>query len=331
MAPNPPPPDFARLMAMIRKRMATMPGTKKLFRTAVQYTSVAALGTTVLYAAYHSVYFVQGGFRAVKFNCITGLHDCTFGEGANFAIPYIETPVIFDIRNKVTEVSTSSGSRDLQTVNMAVRVLFQPSTENLHHIYRTIGVDYAETVLPSLINEIIRAVIAQFNAADLLMKRPEVSHRIGIMLAERAKRFNIEITDVSITQMSFGKEYTSAVEAKQVAQQMAERAKFKVEQAEQERQAAVLLAQGEAEAAKVIGNAVKKNPSFVQLRAMEAARTIAEKIAEAGAGQYVLDSSTLLLNPQTNEQITKKLTETSRYKQQHKGDEMSAHPLGCTG
>lgn len=100
---------------------------------------------------------------------------------------------------------TASGSRDLQTVNMAVRVLYQPNAENLHHIYRNLGMNYAETVLPSLINEIIRAVIAQFNAADLLMKRPEVSHRIAIMLAERAKRFYIDITDVSITQMSFGK------------------------------------------------------------------------------------------------------------------------------
>lgn len=299
MPPNPPPPDFARIIAMIKKRWgASGPqGVRKMLDSVVGTVSLTALGTLSLYAVYQSVYFVQGGFRAVKFNCITGLYDCTFGEGANFAIPYIETPVIFDIRNKPIEVPTSSGSRDLQTVNMAVRVLYQPNTENLHHIYRTIGVNYAETVLPSLINEIIRAVIAQFNASDLLIKRPEVSHRIGVMLAERAKRFHIEITDVSITQMSFGKEYTNAVEAKQVAQQMAERAKFRVEQAEQEKQAAVLLAQGEAEAATLVGDAVKKNPAFIQLRALEATRTIARMLRESGQGHYYLDSNTLMLNP----------------------------------
>lgn len=259
-------------------------------------TALIGAGCASIYGLYSSVFFVPGGFRAVKFNCITGLYNRTYGEGANFAIPYVETPVIFDIRNKPIEVPTASGSRDLQTVNMAVRVLYQPSVENLHHIYRHIGVNYAETVLPSLINEIIRAVIAQFNASDLLIKRPEVSHRIGVMLAERAKQFNIDITDVSITQMSFGKEYTNAVEAKQVAQQMAERAKFRVQQAEQEKQAAILLAQGEAEAATLVGNAIKKNPAFVELRGLEAARAIAKSLKENGHGRYFLDSDSLYLN-----------------------------------
>ncbi|CCW68794.1 unnamed protein product [Phytomonas sp. Hart1] len=293
MPPKAPPvPDFNRIAKEVRNRLNKAGGLGHL----VGLSAIIGLSGAAAYGLYLSLYFVQGGFRAVKFNCITGLCDRTYDEGANLVIPYIETPVIFDIRNKPLEVPTSSGSRDLQTVNMAVRVLYRPNADNLHHLYRKIGVNYAETVLPSLINEIIRAVIAQFNASDLLAKRPEVSHRIGVMLAERAKRFHIDITDVSITQMSFGKEYTNAVEAKQVAQQMAERAKFKVEQAEQEKQAAVLLAQGEAEAARLIGNALKKNPAFIELRGLEAARTIAKTLRDSGNGRYFLDSNSLYLN-----------------------------------
>ena len=286
----PPPPDFSRMAAEARKRMNAYGG----FGSIIGMSALIGLGGVSIYALYKSVFFVPGGFRAVKFNCITGLYNHTYGEGANFAIPFLETPVIFDIRNKPIEVPTASGSRDLQTVNMAVRVLYQPNVDNLHHIYRHIGVNYAETVLPSLINEIIRAVIAQFNASDLLIKRPEVSHRIGVMLAERAKRFHIDITDVSITQMSFGKEYTNAVEAKQVAQQMAERAKFRVEQAEQEKQAAILLAKGEAEAAMLVGNAVKRNPAFIELRGLEASRAIAKSQREHGQGR--LDRKSTRMN-----------------------------------
>lgn len=51
--------------------------------------------------------------------------------------------------------------------------------------------------------------------------------------------------------MTFGKEFTQAVEAKQIAQQEAERAKFIVERSEQERQANVIRAEGEAEAVRV--------------------------------------------------------------------------------
>lgn len=71
-------------------------------------------------------------------------------------------------------------------------------------------------------------------------------------LTERAQDFNIILDDVSITELSFGKEYTAAVEAKQVAQQEAQRAAFVVERAKQERQQKIVQAEGEAEAAKMI-------------------------------------------------------------------------------
>ena len=53
-----------------------------------------------------------------------------------------------------------------------------------------------------------------------------MSKDIRRQLTERAAAFNISLDDVSITQLSFGREYTGAVEAKQVAQQDAERAKY---------------------------------------------------------------------------------------------------------
>jgi prohibitin 1 len=76
---------------------------------------------------------------------------------------------------------------------------------------------------------------------------------------------------------SFGKEFTTAVEQKQIAQQDAERAKFVVEKAEQERQAAVIRAEGEAEAANTISAAINKaGDAFVQFRKIEASREIGE-------------------------------------------------------
>lgn len=48
-------------------------------------------------------------------------------------------------------------------------------------------------------------------------------------LADRADSFGLILDDVSLTHLTFGREFTSAVEAKQVAQQEAERARFVVE------------------------------------------------------------------------------------------------------
>ena len=62
-------------------------------------------------------------------------------------------------------------------------------------------------------------------------------------MTERAANFNIALDDVSITTLSFGKEFTHAIEAKQVATQDAERAKFIVEKAEQDKKSAIIRAQ----------------------------------------------------------------------------------------
>lgn len=80
----------------------------------------------------------------------------------------------------------------------------------------------------------------------------QVSLLIRKELVERARDFNIILDDVSLTELSFGKEYTAAIEAKQVAQQEAQRAVFFVERAKQEKQQKIVQAEGEAEAAKMI-------------------------------------------------------------------------------
>lgn len=76
------------------------------------------------------------------------------------------------------------------------------------------------------------------------------------MLTKRATDFHILLEDVSITHLAFSKDYTAAVEAKQVAQQEAERAKYIVDKALQEKKSIVIKAQGEAKAAELVGKVI---------------------------------------------------------------------------
>lgn len=98
-------------------------------------------------------------------------------------------------------------------------------------------------------------------------------------LVDRAADFNIILDDVSLTELSFGKEYTAAVESKQVAQQEAQRAAFFVERAIQERQQKIVQAEGEAEAAKKLGEATRMNPGYLKLRKIRAAQSIARTVS----------------------------------------------------
>mmetsp|Transcript_832 Transcript_832/g.1725 ORF Transcript_832/g.1725 Transcript_832/m.1725 type:complete len:324 (+) Transcript_832:139-1110(+) len=247
------------------------------------------------YGAFNSVYTVEGGHRAVIFNRVLGMKESVYNEGLNFNIPWFERPIVYDIRTRPVNLQTLTGSKDLQMVTIGVRVLHKPDVNHLVWMYRHLGKNYDERILPSLMNECAKSVVARYNANELLTKREEVSALISAELSTRCNGFHVTLEDVSITHLSFSPEYAKAVERKQVSQQEAERAKYIVLGAIQEKKTIITKARGEAESAELIGTAVNKNPGFMKLRRIDAAKDIADIVAGSGNKIY-LNADSLLLN-----------------------------------
>merc|ERR1711862_642405 len=116
------------------------------------------------------------------------------------------------IRVRPKLIQTTTGTKDLQTVTIHVRMLFKPEIEGLPTIHKSLGPDYDERVLPSIANEVLKATIAQYNAEQLLTQREHVSREIREAIIARATQFKILIDDVSITHLTYGKEFTRAIE-----------------------------------------------------------------------------------------------------------------------
>ena len=145
-------------------------------------------------------------------------------------------------------------------------------------------------------NEVLKATVAQFDADQLLTQREKVSRQIREALNERATEFGLQLEDVSITHLVFSKEFTTAIESKQVAQQDAERSKFVVMKAEQEAKAHIIRAEGEGEAAELISKALKESGSaMIEVKRIDAAREIADALAGSRNVVYVPGGGNMLM------------------------------------
>merc|ERR1712056_46918 len=124
-----------------------------------------------------------------------------------------------------------------------------------------------------------------------------VSRMVRQRLVQRAQDFNILLDDVAITHLNFSPEYEKAVEAKQVAQQQAERARYLVLKAQEEKKRTIIHAEGEQQSAAMIGDAIKANPGFIELRRIEKAKEISTLLSRS-SNRMVLSTESLLLNLQ---------------------------------
>ncbi|KAL7262815.1 hypothetical protein ACSBR1_001051 [Camellia fascicularis] len=103
---------------------------------------------------------------------------------------------IFGIRTRPYTFSSISGTKDLQMVNLTLRL------------------KYDEKVLSSIGNKVLKVVVAQFNVDQLFTERPSVFALVRQSLVRCAKDFNIVLDDVAIMYLLYGVEISKAVEQK---------------------------------------------------------------------------------------------------------------------
>ena len=243
-------------------------GKKALAGLLLAVAVVLCLGTVAL----SCVQTVPTGHTGVV-TTFGRVENTTLDSGVHFVLPW-QNVVKMDNRVQKNTVDMPCFSSDIQEVNLTYTINYQIKKSDAQNIYRTIGVDYYQTVIQPCITESVKVVTARYTAEQLVGKRDELASAIEADLTDKLLRYNIEVVSTSIENMDFTDAFTDAVEAKQVAQQNKLRAETEAEQK-------VVEAKAAAEVRKVNADAAAYELLAKAEAEAEANRKISESLTQA--------------------------------------------------
>ena len=185
------------------------------------------------------------------------------GPGLVFAIPFIESLVLVDLRIEVVVVPTQECiTRDNVPLRVDAVVFFRVAKPDKAIVevvnYRTATLDLAQTTL--------RSVIGERTLESLLVDRAGVAAHMQTILDEATEQWGIQVTRVDVKDLEVPEGLRGA---------MAREA-----EAERERRAMIIRASGEAEAAAELVEAARllgATPSGIRMRYLQTLVAVAEK------------------------------------------------------
>jgi regulator of protease activity HflC (stomatin/prohibitin superfamily) len=228
-----------------------------------------------------SFVLVGAGERAVIFNRFTGTQPYQLGEGLHFVIPWVQTPIVYDVKTHTYSMHamTSEGNGHGGTANDALTaltadglpvsldlsVLYHVDPETVWKLHREIGPSYLEKIVRPQARSHVRMIVAQYRVVDVYGgRRARIIEEINARLKELFSRSYLVLDEALLRDVKFSDEFQNAIEQKQVAQQEVQRMKYVLQQVDKERRRKIIDAEGEAESIRLKAAALAQNPQLVE-------------------------------------------------------------------
>lgn len=246
---------------------------RKKARAYAGLTVFGIVAVALIILATSSFFTVNAGERGIilRFDAV----KATVPPGLHFKLPFIDTVQKVDVRVSKASTDTQSSSKDLQIVRSEIALNYHPDPDKVAEIYTEVGMSWEERVVDPSVKETFKAITAGFTAEELITKRAEVSDAISVNLSEKLKRYHLVVKALSITDFSFSTQFNAAIEAKQIAEQQALKARRDLDRIRLEAEQKITRAQAEAEALRIQKQEVTSQ--LLRLREIEVQRTAVEK------------------------------------------------------
>ena len=190
-------------------------------------------------------------------------------QGFYWKTPFIESVVDMNVQVQKEEAEATAASKDLQDVTTKIAINYHLDPSKVGTIYQEVRKDYTVRIIQPAIQEAVKSATAKFTAEELITKRSEVRDAISTNIKEKVIPRGIVVDEVNIINFAFSESFNAAIERKVTAEQEALAAKNNLERVKFEAQQAIERATGEAEAIRIQSEAVKEQPQYIELKAVE--------------------------------------------------------------
>ena len=212
---------------------------------------ISVIALVVLVTAVNCFTIVDAGHTGVVVT-LGKVNEGVLQEGMHVKAPFVQTVVKIDNRIRKLEVETEAFSKDLQTVSTTIAINYRVDTSKSYSIYKNIGADYESVLVTPAVNEVLKAITAQYTAEESVTNRSLISDGLIEGLNDKLNSIGLYVTDVNIINFDFSEAFITAIEEKQVAQQQLLKAETEkqtaITNAEAEAEATIIKAEAEAEA-----------------------------------------------------------------------------------
>lgn len=211
---------------------------------------------------------VDEGYRGIKTN-FGKVADESLTPGIYFYIPFISNIFEMNVKEEKIDLETECFTKDTQTVKVTLTVTYYPEASLIHKIYSNFGQEWEPKVIAPAVLGSIKDSIGQYAADELVSKREIVKVAAQNEIIKALKTRSVVVSRLDMTNLDFRDEYESAVEAKVVATQQAEKAKNESVRIAEEAKQKVVSAKAEAESMKIRSEALSQNKSLVEYEAVQ--------------------------------------------------------------
>jgi regulator of protease activity HflC (stomatin/prohibitin superfamily) len=180
-------------------------------------------------------------------------------EGIHFKPPLVSKVDVYDVTVQKYEIPAQSATNDLQNLKASFAINFRLDPVQVVDIRRKQGTleNVVAKVIAPQTQESFKVAAARRTAEESITKRSELKEDFDIALGSRLEKYGIIILDTSVIDLNFTKEFASAVEDKQIAEQRAQKAVYVAREAKQQAQAEINRAKGKAEAQRLLAETLK--------------------------------------------------------------------------